>query len=51
MDNDSPLVKDFLALWTSLRLTCQNELTPLAFSEIPDERLVAKNFVEVMKKL
>jgi len=33
---DSPLFKDFPALWTNLSLTYQSELTPLAFSEIPD---------------
>ena len=49
MVNDSPLVKDFPALWASLRSTYQNELTPLAFSEIPNEKLVAKSFIETIK--
>jgi hypothetical protein len=48
---DSPLFKDFPTLWTNLSLTYQSELTPLAFSEIPDEKLVADSFVEIMKKI
>ena len=46
---DSPLLKEFPALWTNLKLIYQSELTPLAFSEIPDEQLVAKNFMEILK--
>ncbi|GHV09975.1 hypothetical protein FACS1894162_1990 [Bacteroidia bacterium] len=49
--NDSPLVKDFPTLWVSLRSTYHNELAPLAFSEIPDEKLVADSFVSVLKNL
>ena len=48
---DSPLFKDFPALWSNLSLTYQSELTPLAFSEIPDGKLVADSFVEIMKKI
>ena len=48
---DSPLFKEFPTLWTSLSLTYRSELTPLAFSEIPDEKLVAKSFVEIMKRI
>ena len=48
---DSPLFKDFSTLWTNLSLTYQSELTPLAFSEIPDEKLVADSFAEIMKKI
>ena len=46
---DSPLLKDFPALWTNLKIIYQSELTPLAFSEIPDEQLVANNFMEILK--
>jgi len=49
--NDSPLLKNFPTLWKNLSLTYQSELTPLAFSEIPDEKLVAGSFVEIMKKI
>jgi hypothetical protein len=48
---DSPLFQNFPTLWAGLSLTYQNELTPLAFSEIPDEKLVADSFVEIMKKI
>jgi len=48
---DSPLVKDFPFLWTNLRSTYQNELKPLAYLEIPNEKEVAKSFMEIMKKL
>jgi hypothetical protein len=51
MVKDSPLFKDFPTLWTNLSLTYQNELTPLAFSEIPDEKLVADSFIEIMKRI
>jgi predicted nucleotidyltransferase component of viral defense system len=46
--NDSPLVKDFPNLWASLRSTYQNELTPLAYSEIPDEKLIAESFMNII---
>ena len=47
----SPLLKDFSILWTGLRSTYQFELTPLAFSEIPDEKLIAERFIKLMEKL
>ena len=47
--SDSPLFKDFPVLWTSLRSTYQTELFPLAFIEIPDEKLIAKSFAEMIK--
>ena len=48
---DSPLLKEFPTLWTGLRSTYQLELTPLAFSEIPDEKLIEKSFIELMNKI
>jgi hypothetical protein len=47
---DSPLIKDFPALWASLRSTYQNEMLPLAFAEIPSEKLIEKSFVEIFLK-
>ncbi len=47
---DSPLLTDFPALWTNLRSTYQNELTPLAFSEIPNEALIEKSFIETIRE-
>jgi thymidine kinase len=46
--NDSPLVNDFPSLWVGLRTTYQNELTPLAFSEIPDEKEIEKSFEKII---
>jgi len=43
---ESPLFKEFSTLWTILSVVCQNELTPLAFSDIPDEKLIAESFMK-----
>lgn len=48
---DTPLLKDFSNFWTGLRSTYQVELTSLAFSEIPNEKLVEKSFIELMSKI
>jgi len=47
---DSPLIADFPNLWANLRSTYQNELTPLAYSEIPNEKLIEESFMETIKK-
>ena len=47
---DSPLITDFPNLWTNLRSTYQNELTPLAYSEIPNEKLIEDSFMTTIKK-
>ena len=49
--NDSPLFTEFPSFWTNLRFIYQNELAPLAFSEIPDERLVAESFMKIIGEL
>jgi hypothetical protein len=41
---ESSLITDFPAIWKSIRPTYQSELTNLAFTAIPDEELVEKNF-------
>jgi hypothetical protein len=51
MFKDSPLITDFPNLWINLRSIYQNELTPLAFSEIPNEKLIEKSFIELMNKI
>ena len=43
---ESPLFKEFSTLWTILSVVCQNELTPLAFSDIPDKKLIAESFMK-----
>jgi predicted nucleotidyltransferase component of viral defense system len=48
---DSPLTKDFPVLWENLRSTYLNELQTLAFSVIPDEKLVAESFMNLIANL
>jgi predicted nucleotidyltransferase component of viral defense system len=45
---ESPLLTDFAAVWKNLRTTYQNELSNLAFAEIPNEKLVAESFEKIM---
>ena len=47
---DSPLVTDFQNLWMNIRSIYQNELTPLAFSEIPNEKLIGESFMKIIEK-
>lgn len=49
--NDSPLLKDFDSIWEKLRTTYKNELSMLAYSEIPNEKEVAQKFKELIKIL
>ena len=51
MIKDSPLITDYPNLWTNLRSIYQNELTPLAFSEIPNEKLIEESFMKTIKKM
>jgi len=44
-------LKEFPTLWSGLRPTYRFELTPLAFSEIPNEQLIAESFIRIMEKL
>lgn len=48
---DSPLITDFIGIWTVARNTYQNELTVLAFSKIPDEKEIAASFMKIINKL
>ncbi|MGQ1786317.1 MULTISPECIES: nucleotidyl transferase AbiEii/AbiGii toxin family protein [unclassified Saccharicrinis] len=48
---DSPLIKDFDSIWEKLKLTYTNELSMLAYSEIPNEKDVAQRFKELIKIL
>src|SRR5690606_5256984 len=47
---DSPLINDFSELWENLRSIYQSELTPLAYSEIPNEKLIEESFMTTIKK-
>ena len=44
----SPLVTDFASLWNKLRETYRNELSLLAYTQIPDEKEVAKVFINTI---
>ncbi len=48
---DSPLIKDFQGIWMKLSPNYRKELMPLAFSEIPNEMLIAGNFTIVLNNL
>ena len=48
---DSPLVSDFPDLWNILRETYLSELPMLAFTTIPEEKIIEENFIELMKKV
>jgi hypothetical protein len=48
---DSPLIKEFPAIWASLRSVYKNELTPLAFVEIPDEDLIKVTFEKIIASI
>lgn len=47
----SPLVNDFPAMWEKLKETYRNELSQLAFSQIPEEKEVSKVFIEIIKQV
>jgi hypothetical protein len=49
--SQSSLVADFPALWIFLRNVYSSELPKLAFAAVPDERDVAKTFVQIMERL
>lgn len=48
---DSPLIKDFDSIWAKLKTTYKNELSILAYSEIPNEKEVAQKFKELIEIL
>lgn len=48
---ESSLLKKFPTLWRSLSTIYRNELTLLAFSEIPKEELIAQSFMKIMEKI
>jgi predicted nucleotidyltransferase component of viral defense system len=47
----SPLINDFPTMWEKLKETYRNELSQLAFSQIPEEKEVAKVFIEIIKQI
>lgn len=49
--SESPLVTDFSSLWKQLKEKYQTELSALAYRPIPDEKDVAKCFIELIKRI
>jgi predicted nucleotidyltransferase component of viral defense system len=49
--HDSALVKDFESLWAKLKAVYSNELSMLAYSEIPNEKDIARSFKELINAL
>ncbi|GAB4458638.1 MAG: nucleotidyl transferase AbiEii/AbiGii toxin family protein [Bacteroidales bacterium] len=49
--NDSPLAKNFDAVWEKVKTKYKNELTALSFREIPDEKDIAENFNVLLSKI
>lgn len=47
----SPLFTGFPSLWVKLKDTYNTELSQLSFSKIPDEKLIAEKFTEIIKQL
>jgi hypothetical protein len=47
----SPLVNDFSTMWEKLKETYRNELSQLAFTQIPDEKDVAKAYIEIIQQV
>ncbi|KAA6347362.1 hypothetical protein EZS27_005162 [termite gut metagenome] len=48
---ESPLITIFPTLWKNLRTVYQNELSTLAFAEIPEEKEVEKSVIQVVKHI
>ncbi|MEA4839470.1 MAG: nucleotidyl transferase AbiEii/AbiGii toxin family protein [Bacteroidales bacterium] len=48
---ESPLIVNFPVLWDGLRTSYQNELTQLAFIEIPEEKEVFNSFEKLINNL
>lgn len=49
--NDSPLISAFDSMWEDLKSNYTNELSILAYSEIPNEKDVASMFKQLLKYL
>jgi len=49
--SESPLINDFSTIWKQIRAKYQTELSALAYREIPDEKSVAKSFIELSNRI
>ena len=48
---ESPIINDFDKLWGSIKATYTRELSDLVYSEIPNEKVVALSFRQIIDKL
>lgn len=48
---ESPLINDFTNIWNQLKVKYQSELSAFAYRTIPDEKNVAKSFIELIKRI
>ena len=49
--SESPLVTDFESIWNQLKEKYQTEISALAYRPIPDEKVIAKCFEELIKRI
>ncbi len=49
--SESPLITGFEAVWIAIKGQYQTELSALAYRQIPDEKDVAKTFVDLIKRI
>ena len=49
--SESPLVTDFEGIWKLLKEKYQKELSALAYRPIPNEKVIAKCFKELMERI
>ena len=48
---ESPLIVDFETIWEEIKRQYQTELSAFAYRPIPDEKDVAKAFVDLTKRI
>lgn len=49
--SESPLFNDFSSIWDKLKSLYNTELSALAYTPIPDQKLVAHSFIEIIEHL
>jgi len=49
--SNSPLLTDFLEFWKSLKTIYKDELSNLAFIEIPDEKQIENTFLKLIERI
>jgi len=49
--SNSPLLTEFSEFWKSLRMTYKDELSNLAFIEIPDEKQIENTFLNLIERI